>query len=54
MPEATYTISGEIEDFSRIDNLFKTLKREGAKLLENWTISVQVSYTEKEGEKAVP
>jgi len=50
MPEATFIIRGSIEDFTRLDNLYKSLKREGDKLLESWTIDVEVKYTEKKGE----
>lgn len=51
MPEAIFTIKGSIEDFTRLDNLYKALKREGAKLLQDWTIDVEVKYSEKKGEK---
>ena len=51
MPKAIFTITGEIEEFDRIDNLYRSLKREGEKLLKNWEISLNVEYTEKEGEK---
>ncbi len=51
MPEATFIIRGSIGDFTRLDNLFRSLKREGDKLLEEWTIDVEVKYSEKKGEK---
>lgn len=51
MPEATFNIKGEIEDFTRLDNLYKSLKREAEKLLSSWTIDIKVEYTEKKGEK---
>jgi len=51
MPEAQFIINGNIEDFTRLDNLYKSLKREGEKLLTNWTIEVEVKYSEKQGEK---
>lgn len=51
MPQATFIIRGAIEDFTRLDNLYKSLKREGEKLLTEWTIDVEVKYTEKQGEK---
>lgn len=51
MPAATFIISGNIADFTRLDNLYKSLKREGEKLLTGWEIKVEVSYTEKQGEK---
>jgi len=48
MPKATFTITGEITDFGRVDNVYNSLKREGVKLLKNWTINVNVEYEEKE------
>lgn len=51
MPESVFIIRGTIEDFTRLDNLYKALKREGEKLLDNWSINVEVKYTEKKGEK---
>ncbi|NVM55331.1 MAG: hypothetical protein HWN66_16610 [Candidatus Helarchaeota archaeon] len=51
MPDATFIIRGSIEDFTRLDNLYKSLKREGDKLLSAWSIDVEVKYTEKKGEK---
>ncbi|MBA7544817.1 hypothetical protein ES705_37178 [subsurface metagenome] len=51
MPKATFTISGDIEEFDRVDNLYRSLKREGAKMLKNWKIEVNAEYTEVEGEK---
>ncbi|MBA7628004.1 hypothetical protein ES703_35474 [subsurface metagenome] len=51
MPEATFTISGSIADFTRLDNLYKSLKRESEKLLDPWEMLVDVKYSEKKGEK---
>ena len=51
MPECKFTLSGSIEDFTRIDNLYRSLKREGEKLLTTWEINAEVSYTEKQGDK---
>ncbi len=51
MPKATFMITGEIEKFDRVDNLYNSLKREGSKMLKDWTIQVNVEYSEKEGEK---
>lgn len=51
MPESTFIIKGEVEDFTRLDNLYKALKREGDKLLTAWSIDVSVTYAEKQGEK---
>ncbi len=50
MPEATFILRGSIKDFTRTDNLFKSLKREADKLLEEWTIDVELKYSEKKGE----
>ncbi len=50
MPEATFIIRGSIKDFTRLDNLYKALKREAEKLLEQWTMDVEVKYSEKKGE----
>lgn len=51
MPQASFVIKGDIADFTRLDNLYKSLKREGEKLLTNWTIDVEVKYSEKQGDK---
>ncbi len=51
MPRAKFTITGDIAEFDRVDNLYRSLRREGSKMLKNWTIEVTVDYTEKEGEK---
>ena len=48
MPEATFTLSGNIADFTRLDNLYKSLKREAEKLLSDWTFDVKVTYSEKQ------
>lgn len=50
MPEATFIVRGKIADFTRLDNLYKSLKRESDKLLSDWTIDVEVKYSEKKGE----
>ncbi|MQY79688.1 MAG: hypothetical protein GH151_10925 [Bacteroidetes bacterium] len=52
MPRATFSISGDVTEFERVDNLYRSLKREGKKMLKNWTIDLKVEYSEKEGEKA--
>ncbi len=51
MPQATFNITGEIEDFTRLDNLYTSLKRESGKLLSKWEIKIDVAYSEKQGEK---
>jgi len=48
MPRTTFTITGDISDFDRIDNLYKNLKREGNKALTNWEIKVDAFYTESQ------
>lgn len=51
MPRATFQITGDIEEFGRVDNLYRVMRREGEKLLKNWVIKVDVAYTESEKEK---
>jgi len=46
MPRTTFTITGDISDFERIDNLYRKLKLEGGKMLTNWEIKVQAFYEE--------
>ena len=50
-PIAVFTVSGEIDDFTRADNLYRTMKRETEKLLKKWKIEFKIDYTEIEGEK---
>jgi len=50
MPQCIFTITGDIDDFTRLDNIYKALLREGSKLLSNWTLSAKVEYSEKQGE----
>lgn len=51
MPQANFIIRGEIADFTRLDNLYKSLIREADKLLKDWTLDIEVKYSEKQGEK---
>ncbi len=51
MPECTFIIRGAIADFTRLDNLYKSLLREAQKLLTKWELNVEVKYLEKQGEK---
>lgn len=53
MPKAVFSVEGEIEDFTRVDNIYRTLKREAGKLLTKWTIKFDVEYEESEGESEV-
>ena len=50
MPECVFTITGDIKDFTRLDNIYKALLRESSKLLTQWAITAQVKYSEKQGE----
>ncbi len=54
VPKAVFTVSGEIADFTRADNLYRTMKRETEKLLKNWSIDFKIDYSEKEGEIHTP
>ena len=51
MPRALFKIEGEIADFDRVDNLYRSIKREGVKGLKNWKIEVSVDYSETEAER---
>jgi len=53
-PTASITIKGEIEDFTRIDNVYKSFKREGMKFLSNAEITVTIDYTERFGTQEIP
>ena len=53
MPKCKFIIEGDIGDFTRIDNLYRTMKREGDKMLTDWTINLDIQYTEKRGEGEV-
>ncbi len=46
-PELTVILTGKIDDFARIDNVYTTLKREGMKLLKDWEMSIDVKFSEK-------
>lgn len=50
MPKAIFTVEGVIEDFTRVDNMYRVMKRESDKLLTKWVIKFDVQYTETEGE----
>lgn len=54
MPKAIFTIEGEIEDFTRIDNIYRSLKKEGDRLLKKWKLKFDVQYEETEGEGEIP
>ncbi len=48
MPRAEFIMSGEIAAFDRIDDVYTAMKREGAKLLKNWEITVKAEYSESQ------
>ncbi len=50
MPECEFIISGNIKDFTRLDNIYKSLLREASKLLTDWQMTASVKYSEKQGE----
>lgn len=54
MVKTTFIIEGEIKNFPQIDNLYRALKREGAKLLKNYKITVDAKYEEREGDLEIP
>lgn len=54
MVNCTFTLNGTIQDFSRIDNAYSTIKRAAATLLKDATISVTVEYEEKIGTGELP
>ncbi len=47
-PEVEVKLTGTVVDFSRIDNVYTVLKREGSKLLKDWEINVNVTFSEQE------
>jgi len=51
MIRTTFKITGDIEDFARVDNLYKVMKREGDKLMKKWELEIDVTFIEKEGEQ---
>ena len=44
--DVTITLKGSIADFDRLDNIYRTLKREAPKLLSNYTLEIVMSYKE--------
>lgn len=51
-PDITVILKGKIADFARIDNVYTALKREGAKLLKEWNIDIEVKFSESYKGKA--
>jgi len=54
MPKSTFTITGDIKDFSRVDNVYAALKREVSKALKNWSMKIDISHEESQGEGEIP
>ncbi|MBA7588959.1 hypothetical protein ES708_31030 [subsurface metagenome] len=46
-PGVKVVLTGTIKDFARIDNVYTSLKREGGKLLDNWKIDIEVTFSEQ-------
>ncbi len=44
--EVTITLKGEIADFDRLDNVYRAVKTQAPKLLDNWTLEINMSYRE--------
>jgi len=51
VPQAIIKISGTIDDFTRMDNVYRSLKREAGKLLTGWKLEIEVKYEETQGQK---
>ena len=47
-PQITVTLTGSIGDFTRLDNLYKSMKREAQKLFKDWQLKIDLDYTETE------
>ena len=47
-PTTVVKMSGKVKDFKQIDNLYTVVKREGSKLLEDWTLEITVDYKEEQ------
>ncbi len=47
MPQCNITITGDIKDFTRADNLYTVLKREVEKFLTSWKIEVDIKFMEE-------
>ena len=54
MPQATFTIKGNIKDFGRVDNAYAAFRREAQKALKDWELNIDISYEEKQGQGEIP
>lgn len=47
MPQCNFSFTGDIKDFTRVDNLYTVLKRELDKFLTAWKIEVEIKFSEE-------
>ena len=47
MPQCNVNFTGDIKDFTRVDNLYTVLKRELDKFLTAWKIEVEIKFSEE-------
>jgi len=52
--KAVFKITGEIKDFTRVDNVFAAMKREAEKGLDPWKIEVIIEFEETGGKGEIP
>jgi len=45
--EVKISITGLISDFSRIDNVYLSMKRECEKIFSKWNFDISIEYHEK-------
>jgi len=44
--EVVITLKGKIADFDRLDNIYRSIKREAEKLLTDYEFSIDMNYRE--------
>lgn len=44
--EIVITLKGKIADFDRLDNVYRSIKREAEKLLSDWELEIEMNYRE--------
>jgi len=52
--KAVFKITGEIKDFTRVDNVFAAMKREAEKGLDPWKIEVMIEFEATGGKGEIP
>ena len=52
--DCKFTITGKIIAFDRIDNALNSMRTQVEKLLKDWSIQIEVNYTEQQGTGEVP